>query len=130
MSEGKKCQTKDMSKRKSRPGQRIAGGFKKVSDLAEKLSEAVREVEDHIDDDKDSIVLFEVEKGKPVVIVAGPDGKMGAEGFRTAVARFCNEEDIPELEIWAKAFKQASRKLETMIRRIRKDPKKYIMPDR
>jgi hypothetical protein len=34
---------------------------------------------------------------------------------------------IPELEIWAKAFKQASRKLETMIRRIRKDPKKYLM---
>ena len=118
--------SKKLQKR-SKPGQRIASGFGRIADLADKLEEAVREVRDHIDDDKDSIVIFEVEKRKPIVIVVGPDGRMGSERFSEAVDRLSVEEDITELEIWAKAFEQASGKLKTMIGRIRKDPEKYLM---
>ena len=60
------------------------------------------------------------------MIVAGSDGITGSETFSEAVDRLTEEEDIPELDIWAKAFEQASRKLKTRIDLIRKNPEKYL----
>ena len=128
-------QTKDMSKRKHGPSLRIAGGFKRVSDLADKLSAAIHEIEDMIDEDKEhTSALFEVEKGKPVVEVVGPDGVLSTEAGSqsrrhwrafTEAVDWISEQDIREIEIWAEAFDKAAKKLRSDLRRIRRNPKKY-----
>ena len=114
-----------MSKRKHGPSLRIAGGFKRVSDLADKLSAAIHEIEDMIDEDKEhTSAMFEVEKGKPVVEVVGPDGVLSTEAFTEAV-NWISEQDIHEIGIWAEAFDKAAKKLRSDFRSIRRNPKKY-----
>jgi len=108
-----------MSK-KNGPGLRIAGGFKQVSELAEKLSAAVREIDERIEEDKEhTSALFEVAKGKPVVEVVGPDGVLSTEPFSEAVDSIW-EQDDREIEIWAGAFAKAAEKLKSVLRHPKK----------
>lgn len=115
------------------PGRRLTGKFKVVSDLTSKLAGVVEEIEELIDENKESTgVLFEVEKGKPVVIAVGPDGEMSTQPLSELIDGIGDHgggtytpEDIREIEIWVKAFRQAAKTLSADLRSIRANPRKY-----
>lgn len=104
--------------------------MERLCDSLTKVSEAVEEIRETVETNQEETgVLLEVRKGKPVVLILGPNGLLNTEPFMDLVDGIGDHggsefsaSDMREIEVWIRAFDKAAKSLRSDLNRIRKNP--------